>query len=63
MDESVRFDDDDVISTECCRTIGIKGTKALVEGFELTSAGEGDDNDGVEYDRNECNDESDMIEG
>jgi len=50
VEESVLVDNigDEVISMECCRTIGISGTKALGEWFELTS------NDGVENDRSGC---------
>jgi len=56
VEESVRFDNtgDDVISMECCRIIGISGTNALGEWFELTSNVVGDDNDGVENDRSGC---------
>ncbi len=49
---SLKWRIDELISAECCRTIGISGTKALDEWLELTSnVVGGDDNDGLEKDR------------
>lgn len=61
IDEFVLFDstgvddeEDDgggVKSTECCRALGVSGTKALIDWVGLTSNAVVEDGDGVEYDR------------